>query len=98
MAFYLMGPIEAETVRWLSLKKLVYEVCRFHGPPIWYVYFFEVYLLLENLVANVFASLACVGASSKHELVSDNTKGEVVDLDSVILPTHHFGSHIAGRS
>jgi len=52
-------------------------------------------LLLEDCIPNVFACLSDIGPSSNHELISDDSKCEVVNCYVVILPAHDLGCHIA---
>lgn len=76
---------------------LVYEVGCFDGPTGRNVALLDVDLLGEHHVSDVLAGFADVGASTQHELVSDNTNCEVINCIRVILPTHYFGCHVARR-
>ena len=46
------------------------------------------------MVTDLFAISAVVGTLPEHALVGNDSHGEVVDRDSVILTTHHFRCHV----
>ena len=89
---------ETKAIGRFSLKQLVDEISRFHGPAFWYINFLKIDLFRENLISNVLASLTCIGPSSQHQLMSYYPKCEIVDLHAMVLTTHNFRSHISWRS
>lgn len=98
MIFDLVRPAQPQSIRWLALQEFVDKVSGFHGPAVGNVGFLQVDLFRKNLVSDVLASFTCVGPPSEHEFVGDHSEGKVVDLHTMVLATHHFGSHVTGRA
>lgn len=55
-------------------------------------------MLGENHVSDLLARPAHVRTAPKHELVTDDAEGEVVDRLRVVLSAHDFGCHVAWRA
>ena len=93
-----LGAFLTETITWFSLQKLVNKVSSFQRPTVRDIRIVNFDLLGQNMVANLFPVFATIGTFAEHALVSNDTHGEVIDSDTVVLATHHFWCHVAGRS
>ena len=56
---------------------------------------FNLHLLGQYMVPDLFSILANIRALAKHALICDHTHCEVVYCHAVILPAHNLGSHVA---
>ena len=88
-------PVESKSVSWFSLQELVDEISSFKRPAFGQVASFDLYLLSKDHISDLLASSSDVGPPAQHELVTDDTQGEIVNRVGVILAAHHFGCHIA---
>ena len=64
--------------------------------------FLDLDLFREDMVSDFFSISPEIGSlriiraySSEHALVANNSQREVVNSHSVILSTHHLGSHVS---
>ena len=55
-------------------------------------------LLCQYLVSDLLPTLAQVGSSAHHKLVSQHSHSKVIGHVAVVLVAHHLGSHIAGSA
>ena len=55
-------------------------------------------LFRQDLVTNFLAILPVVWAFAKHALVSNDSHGEVINSDAMILTAHNLRGHVAWRS
>ena len=83
---------------WLPLNKLVYEVSGFPAPSLWYSALFNLHLFAQNVVSDFFPVFPAIWPFAQHTLVGDDTDCEEVHRNTVVLATHYFGSHVAGRA
>lgn len=95
MLLDLIRTIQAKPISWLALQGLIDKICGLHGPSLWDVGFSQIDLALYYAISDVLASLASIGALSKHQLIEDDTQGKVVHCDSMVLTAHDFRGHIS---
>jgi len=95
MVLEVLRSIESQSVRWLALNELVTEVSRLGAPASGYLLPFDLDLLGENVIPDLFAVFPDVRALAEHALVGNNAHREVVNSDAVVLTAHHLGSHVA---
>lgn len=62
MLFHLIGPIQAQPVRWFSLEAFIDEICCLQGPALGDLMFADLNLFSENIVPDVLPVLAVVGS------------------------------------
>lgn len=93
-----LGAFLTETITWFSLQKFVDEVSSFQRPTVRDIRIVNFDLLGQNMVSNLFPVFATIRTFAEHALISDDTHGEVIDGNTVILATHDFWCHITGRS
>ena len=98
MLLNLFWSVEAEATGRLPLDEFINEICGLFTPPVRNVLLLDGDLLRKDVVANLLPVFALVGPLTVHALVCDDAHREVVDRDAVILTTHHFGGHVAGRA
>lgn len=80
----------------LLLKHAVHEVSRIKGPASRHHFPCDFCLPLQHLVLNFLPGSAIIGSLTHHALVGNDTHSEVINQIIVVLPLHHFWSHIAG--
>lgn len=95
MVLNFMRATQTQPVCRLPLQEFIDEICCFHRPAIRDIRLLQVDLLGEDLIPDVFASLTSIWSSAKHELMSNDTKSEIVDLYAVVLSAHYFWCHVA---
>jgi hypothetical protein len=95
MVLEVLRSIESQSVRWLALNELVNEVSRLGAPASGDLLPFDLDLLGENVIPDLFAVFPDVRALAEHALVGNNAHCEVVNSDAVVLTAHHLGSHVA---
>ena len=76
----------------------VYEVSGFDVPAFGYLILSDMRLLLENGVPDLFPAFSLVWSAAKHALPCDDTDRKVVSGDTMIVLTHDFWCHVAGRA
>ena len=52
------------------------------------------HLLRKQHISNFLSSSTDIWSSPHHELISNHSKCEVVNAETVVLPAHYFGRHI----
>jgi hypothetical protein len=100
--------IETKTVLWLTLDESVHEICRLHRPTKGDLIPFDLYLLCQDVISDLFTCLSYVRSlnnhvnkisyPSHHTLIANYTDCEVVNSHPVILPAHDFWGHVSGRA
>jgi len=98
MVFDFLRPLQAESVVRLSVYQFVDEVGGLHSPARGDFVFLYAYLLGKNVVADLLAVLAHIRPLAKHAFVGNHAHCEVVNSDAVVLTTHNFWRHVAGRA
>jgi hypothetical protein len=102
----------SQPILWLTLYESVNEISCLIAPLIRHLWPFDLYLLSQYLVPDLFAGLACVGSLfrtqsyfAKHQLINNDTKREIVRNILVILSTQNLrcyvkiaSTHIAGST
>ncbi len=88
----------ADTVYRLALQTLVDKVCGFLVPTVRNIVVTDLNLSTEDLISDILSCPALVGSLAHHALIGDNTDGEVVCCQAMVLTTHDFRSHIAWRA
>lgn len=91
------GPVQTDSVAWLPLQTLVYEISCFERPSFGQLMPLDLHLAGEHHIPNVVSGLTDVGPPAKHEFVADNAYSEIVDGVSVVLATHNFWGHVTRR-
>lgn len=94
MIFNLCSAIVPQSILWLSLNHLIYKVCSLDGPPPGHLALFDLHLLREDVVPDLFPRLSNIRALAKHALIGHDAHGEVVDSSCVVLAAHDLGSHV----
>ena len=87
-----------DPVHRLPLQALVDEVRCLLVPAVRDPVLLYLHLAAQDLISDVFAGATFVGPLAHHALVGDDTDGEVVGDEAVVLPAHDLGCHVAGRS
>lgn len=95
MCLYLFWSVKPKSIDWLSLKSLINEVCSFNTPSFWYFMSLYLHLFRKYVVPYIFPCFPIIRPLSKHSLVSHHSNSEVINSYSMVLPTHHFWSHIS---
>lgn len=85
----------SQSVGWLSLDHLVYEVSRLDAPSSGHLSFLYLNLLGEDVVSYLLSRLADVRSAPIHALVSHHSDSEIVDGSCVILAAHDLRRHVA---
>lgn len=95
MCLDLCVPVEPESAGCLSLDALVDEVCGFNGPAVRNLVTLDLDLARNDLISDFTSAFSCVRSTSVHALVANDSHRKVVSSDTMVLTTHHFGSHVA---
>ena len=85
--------IVAQSVPWLALNHLVYEVNALGTAVVRSVG--DLYLPCKDLIPNFLPAFTNVGSTAHHKLVGYNSNREVVCTERMVLPTHNFRCHVA---
>lgn len=98
MLFNFFWAVQSESTSWLSLDQFVDKICGFSRPTIRNILFFNLNLLRQYVISNLFSIFTLIRSFAKHTFVCDHTHSKVVHCNTVILSTHDLWSHIAWRS
>jgi len=90
----LIRTIQAKPIGWFALKGFIDKICGFHGPALGDIGFSQIDLALYYAISDVLASLASIGALSKHQLIADDAQSKIVHGNSMVLSAHDFRRHI----
>ena len=82
--------IQAQPIYWFSLYQFIDEISCFKAPASWDFIFADLNLFWQNMISDLFSSLAYVWAFTVHAFVTDNAHSEIVNSYSMILSAHHF--------
>lgn len=82
----------------LALDGFVDEVRTLDRPAVRHVLTLDLHLLAQDLLPYFASVFADIRTATHHTLVRDDADSEVVRLKPVVLPTHNFRCHIAGRA
>ena len=97
MVLQVLRPVLSESVGGLAQNELVDKVGCLHCPLVRDFILPDLYLLGQYVVSDFFAVLALVWTLAEDAFIPNDADSEVVDGDSVGLPAHDFGGHLARR-
>jgi len=98
VVFDLVGSVVAKSVLRFSLDHFVDEVGSLDRPVSGNFTFFNLNLLLQNVVSDLFPRLSDVGSSAKHAFVGHDSDSKVIYAGGVVDSTHYFWCHVAWGS
>jgi len=94
--FQLICPLTVtDSVRWFSLQAPVDEVCSLLVPPFWDARPLYLRLTAKDLVSDILSSASLIWPLAHHAFVGNDSHGEVVCGQAMVLPAHDLGSHVA---
>lgn len=98
MVFDFVGSVVAKSVLRFSLDHFVDKVGSFDRPVSGNFTFFNLNLLLQDVVSDLFPGLSDVGSSAKHAFVGHDSDSKVIYAGGVVYSTHYLGCHVARGS
>jgi len=90
--------IKTQSASRFALDEFVDKISSLTTPTLGNFLLFDLYLLRQNVVSDFLTVLTLIGTFAKHAFVGNNSHRKVVHCHAVILATHDFGRHVAGRT